>query len=116
MLAHRNFMLGSLAPSVFSSLSDHLALVPLEVGTDLLGSLRKRNVFFPVNCLVAVSARTVSTPDTFLFFGGMNGSIGLSESLATPHLGYSAIVCSEGYAFSVPRNVFERHALPISLQ
>lgn len=116
MLAHRNLMLGSLAPSVFSSLSDHLTLVHLEVGSDLLGSLRKRNVFFPVTCLVAVSARTVSTPDTYLFFGGINGSIGLSESLATPHLGYSAIVCSDGYAFTAPRNVFERHALPTSHQ
>ena len=46
MHAHRNLMLGSLAPSVFSSLSDHLALVRLEVGADLFGSLRKRNVFF----------------------------------------------------------------------
>ena len=112
MLALQNGMLGALAPSVYASISRDLDLVSLKIGTDLLSPLRRRNIFFPVNCLVAVNARTASTPDTFLFFGGCTGVVGLSESLATPHLGYSAMVCSEGYAFSMSRDVFLRHALP----
>ncbi len=114
MLALQNEMLRALAPSVYSAIGRDLNLVSLKAGTDLLSSLRKRNIFFPVNCLVAVSARTTSTPNTYLFFGGCMSSVGLSEVLATPHLGYSATVCSEGYAFSLSRDVFLRHALPES--
>lgn len=111
MLSHQNLLLRSLLPSAFEAIEPELRLVFLHKGEDLTTRAHRRNVYFPISCVVAVYARSPATSETYLCLVGTGGVAGLSETLTTPGLHYVSRVTRAGYALMISRQRFVQRAL-----
>lgn len=87
-------------------LKSQLSLVELDLGVLRALIQGARDLYFPINCVIAVAAKPTGAEQTFLRFLGNQAALGLSSFLPTRDVHYESRVVGRGYVFTLPENTF----------
>jgi hypothetical protein len=83
----------------------HLMLTEVQKGITLASLVREPTVYFPITCVLAITATATDQKGAFLRFACSGVAIGLQPDESCEPVRSEAVVCRAGYLFSIPSAV-----------
>lgn len=105
MITLKNRCFAYLPEHIREALRPHLALREIPKGAPLASIVREPTLFFPITCVLAITATSTDQRGSFLRFGGSGVAIGLQPGKHWQSVHSEAVVCGAGYIFSVPSEI-----------
>lgn len=102
LLPLNNRCFAALPAPVREALEPHLALVALQRGIALEAVATESSLYFPISCILAMTATATEGRGSFLRFGGRGVVVGIRTREDSESVRSEARVCVEGYAFVLP--------------
>lgn len=109
MLLQKNKCFSVLPGFIRSLVRKNCSLLELGKGTNLSELATVPTLYFPVNCVVVMTATSAQQRGSFLRFGGSGVVLQVHPGKALPELDLTVTVCGGGYAFAVPADVLWSH-------
>jgi hypothetical protein len=102
MLPLKNKCFAAIPVHIREALRPHLKLAEVPKGVTLASLTREPTLYFPITCVLAITATATSQRGSFLRFAGTEVAIGLQRGGGYPPMQSEAVVCGGGHVFSVP--------------
>ena len=106
MLALQNRCFASLPLDIRAFWRPHMSLLEFKKGDSLPLNTHNGVIWFPIDCVATMSARSGDRPAAFMRFSGNNFVIGVADLLKAGSVKFEGIICGKGHAFSLPLHIF----------
>lgn len=105
MITQRNRCFAHLPEHVREASRPHLILKEIPKGVPLTSLVREPTLFFPITCVLAITATSTDERGSFLRFAGSGVAVGLQPGRHWQDVRSEAVVCGAGYILSVPSEI-----------
>ena len=106
MLALQNRCFASLPRDIRAFWRPHMSLLEFKKGDSLPLNAHSGVIWFPIDCVATMSARSGDRPAAFMRFSGNKVVIGVADLLKAGSVRFDVTICGKGHAFSLPLQVF----------
>jgi CRP-like cAMP-binding protein len=105
MLPLKNQCFALLPEYIRTALRPHLTLTEVHKGITLASLVREPTLYFPITCVLAITATATDEKGAFLRFASTGVAIGLQPAMSNEPVRSEAVVCGAGYLFFIPSSV-----------